>query len=544
MRACERVIREAADSAPLVSNPFMGQTAARGGDSPEMDDRTMKRTPRVLRTVTVAALLLASSTAYAQSISSEEQASRVTRAWALLRRTLETGTFIDQANVVFAIAAIESAAAMSWLEQVARSKSSMRPVAVGQLAKSGRPEFVPLVREALADPDPYVRREAVQYIGRSPDAEGLLRDLLISGDPELAGYAANRARWQEGAAAASLLLDMIAEGHAAARAAAAMELYSALQSGRDSAQVLDELRRRQPEKVLTNTLRDSDPVVRAWGALLLARLGNAAGTRELTSIVMNQDRNFTYRAVAALNFLGVPGYRERLVAALMAADRDTRMGAINGLEAFPAAASSVVFQQVLAGPVTPDVRYAAFRHVAKATTTVDAARLHPALADSDRSMRLLAAQRLLELGPDARSVDVLETMILDSVEQGESPRMMLGLFAEHAEPARARALLRSLLPKSASEMSSNQQDVHFFADVMGVIVYLERLGDREAVPAIAALFGAEQNVNQRVVHALVALARRDAGDTLTAAMDTAPHLNARIHAAAGVIRLYGVQSPN
>jgi hypothetical protein len=337
---------------------------------------------------------------------------------------------------------------------------------------------------------------------------------------------------------------VIADGHPAARAAAARELYAAIQLGRDSTQVLDELRRRRPETLLSTLLRDDDPAVRAWCALLLARLGIAAGTAALTTIVMNQDRNFTYRAAAALNFLGVPGSRERLVAALTATDRDTRSHAIHGMEAFPGTASGAVFQQVLAGPVTSDVRYAAFNHLARTTTTVDAAWLRAALADSDQAIRLLAARRLLELGPDARSLDVLETMILDSVEKGESPGIVVGLFSEHAEPALARALLRTLLPKSAAEINTRQGEVNYLGDVMAVIVYLERLSDRDAVPAIAALLGAEQNVNQRVVHALVSLAGRDAGETLTAAMDTAPHLVARIHAAGGVIRLYGAQSPN
>jgi HEAT repeat protein len=99
-----------------------------------------------------------SSTGRAQSISSEEQSSRVTRAWALLRRAFETGTHIEQVNVMFAVAGIESPEGMSWLEQVARSNSPARAVAVGELARSGRPEVVPLLREALADPDRDVRR--------------------------------------------------------------------------------------------------------------------------------------------------------------------------------------------------------------------------------------------------------------------------------------------------------------------------------------------------------------------------------------------------
>jgi hypothetical protein len=372
----------------------------------------------------------------------------------------------------------------------------------------------------------------------------LLKDFLISGDPELAEYAANRARWQEGAVAASLLLDAIAAGHPAARAAAARELYSAIHLGRDSAQMLDELRHRQAETVLARTLRDNNPEVRAWGALLLARLGDAAGISELTAIVTNQMRYFTYRAAAALNSLGVPGYRERLVAALTATDMVTRSQAVEGLDTFPGSASSAVLQQALTMPVPPDVRYGAFNHLTRTTTTADAARLQLALADSDRSRRLLAARRLLELGPDARSLDVLEGMILDSVDKGESAGIALGLFAEHAEPARARAFLRAPLPKSTAEVSPRQQDVNSVGDVMAIIIYLERLSDRDAVPAIAALLGAEQNVNQRVVHALVFLAGRDAGETLTAAMNTAPHLVTRIYAAAGVVRLYGAQSPN
>src|SRR5688572_5081218 len=144
----------------------------------------MTGSPRARRLAAVSAFLLVASTGHAQSISSEEQSSTVTRAWALLRRTFETGTRIEQANVMFAVAGIESPAAMSWLEQVARSNSPVRRVAVGELARSGRPEFMPLLREALADPDRDVRRAVVEYLARNPDAEVLLKDFLISGDPE------------------------------------------------------------------------------------------------------------------------------------------------------------------------------------------------------------------------------------------------------------------------------------------------------------------------------------------------------------------------
>ena len=76
-------------------------------------------------------------------------------------------------------------------------------------------------------------------------------------------------------------------------------------------------------------------------------------------------------------------------------------------------------------------------------------------------------------------------------------------------------------------------------DVLVAIHTLELVKDREAVPALGALFGSDQTLNLCVARALVAIGEHDAaaGRVLVRAMDN-PHNTARIHAAGGVISLY------
>jgi len=62
--------------------------------------------------------------------------------------------------------------------------------------------------------------------------------------------------------------------------------------------------------------------------------------------------------------------------------------------------------------------------------------------------------------------------------------------------------------------------------------------DFEAIPALAALFGPDWTLNFSVARALVAIGGDRAGHALVTTMDS-PHSTARIHAAGGVISVYG-----
>jgi hypothetical protein len=126
-----------------------------------------------------------------------------------------------------------------------------------------------------------------------------------------------------------------------------------------------------------------------------------------------------------------------------------------------------------------------------------------------------------------------------AVERGTRLRA-LSLLSTNGDPRRTAIVARSLLPKSVQDLSRMRSGHVYDPDHVLIAVHtLAVVQDREAVPALGALFGPDQTLNHRVARALVEIGRVDAasGRTLVRAMDS-PHSTARIHAAAGVINLY------
>ena len=312
-----------------------------------------------------------------------------------------------------------------------------------------------------------------------------------------------------------------------------------LLSGSNATDNLEALRRLRPERILVRALDDSDRPVRVFAALILARLGDAAGAGELVRASESFDPKLgtivsRHFAMAALHGLGRPGYLTLLTAALQNVEPRVRMDAALAMRSFPHPSMRDVWNTVWQG--ISDVRYWAFDSLVASGGTADIGLLRAGLVDRDASIRLKAAEALLAVTSDPDSVNALERL---AAEPGTRLRA-LTLLSTKGNPGRTAILARSLLPKSVEEFSRMQLGV--FYDPENVLAAIHVLGvvqDREAVPALGALFGSDETLNFRVARALVAIGHDEAtgGPTLVRAMDS-PHSTARIHAAGGVISLY------
>ena len=74
--------------------------------------------------------------------------------------------------------------------------------------------------------------------------------------------------------------------------------------------------------------------------------------------------------------------------------------------------------------------------------------LRAGLVDGKAAIRFRAAERLLARGPDWASLDVLEKLVAEP-----ATRNALGILATKGDPRRTAALARSLLPKSADDLT-------------------------------------------------------------------------------------------
>jgi hypothetical protein len=134
-----------------------------------------------------------------------------------------------------------------------------------------------------------------------------------------------------------------------------------------------------------------------------------------------------------------------------------------------------------------------------------------------RRLRRLRPERIL-----ARALD-------DSNTLGRT----LTLLTAKGDPRRTGIVARSLLPKSAEDLSRMRSGHVYDPDKVLVAIHtLQVVQDPEAVPALGALFGSDQTLSLYVARALVAIGHDDAeaGRVLVRAMDSR-HSTARIHAA-------------
>jgi FOG: HEAT repeat len=462
----------------------------------------------------------------------------VARAWALLDRYLDKGSVWEQGVAVIALAGVGTPEAMVRVDRVAQSASPTRATALRSLAWSGRAEYLPAIASAIADPDRSVRIEAIAGLNaiRDPAVLPLLQHALASDDSETVERAGGAAGTL-GALAFPLMLDVLDTGNRHARAHVALALSARLDPSLrpDAAESLDALRRLHPERILRQTLQDSESWASTNAALMLARLGDPAAVPVLRAVAAGSDRNGRYLAMGALNALGVAGYLSALVDLLHSADSDASAGAMRGLQSFPTATVREVLLRAWLEPGPLAVRAPAFAGLTARVTPADERMLRAGLRDPETAIRITAARKLLSLFPsDTESVGALEAVVLTDPVW---PNLLVDEIAT-AAPERGAAILQRLWPESNEAAAKT-----FNGGGLSLIYVAGKLGDRQFIPKLEALLGAEQNVDEFVVNALLALGGPDVAGILVRAMDS-PYSAARIKTAAGVIRLYSGNSPH
>lgn len=493
------------------------------------------------RKASVAALMVFSmSVAHAQDRPDPfDPAVAIPKAWAMLTSGIEARDPLDRLAAVRAFADAGTPRALDVIERIARDKSHpLRGVAVFSLPNRDA-TYLATVADALQDPDLETRRYAIEQLGRirDPGTLPLLQRVILSGDADTIEFAVGSARLL-GPLAFGVLLHSVETAPERSREPV-MRCIENLLSGSQATTNLEALRRLRPEHILVRALNDSNRLVRIFAALILARLGDAAGADELVRTSRASDARLgtissSHVAMAALHALGRPGYLALLTAALRSADRRVRLDAAFAMRSFPHPLMRDAWNATWRG--TSDVRYHGYDGLVAVRGSADVGLLRAGLVDRDPYIRLRAADALLAVTSDPDSVNTLERLVADR----RTRLRALTLLSTRGDPRRTAIVARALLPKSAAGLSRMREGHSYDPEyVLAAIHTLEVVQDREAVAALGVLFGPDHTVNHRVARALVAIGRVDAagGRVLVQAMDS-PHSTARIHAAAGVIHLY------
>jgi HEAT repeat protein len=463
----------------------------------------------------------------------------VPKAWAILTSALEGSDPFDRHAAVMALADAGTPRSLDLIERIARAESHpLRGVAVSSLPGADT-TYLEIVADALQDPDLETRRYAIAQLGRirDPRTLPLLQRVMLIGDADTIEFAVAAARLL-GPSALGVLLHSIEMGPERSREPA-VRCIEWLVSGSEASDNRDALRRLRPERILVRALNDSNGQVRVYAALILARLGDAAGADELVHVSQASDRKLgtitsSHVAMAALHALGRRGYLPLLTAALQSPDRRVRLDAAFAMRSFPHPSMRDAWNAVWRG--TSDVRYQAFDGLVAIRRSTDIGLLRAGLVDRDPYIRLRAGESLLAVISDPDSVRTLERL---AAQRGTRARA-LNLLAQKGDPLRTGIVARSLLPKSTEDLSRMRSGHVYDPEyVLSAIHALEIVQDREAVPALSTLFGPDHTLNHRVARALVAIGRVDAeaGRILVRAME-GPHSTARIHVAGGVINIY------
>jgi HEAT repeat protein len=492
-----------------------------------------------MRKASVAALiaLLMSVTHAQDSPDLLDSVVAVPKAWALLTSAIEASAPPDQNAALRALAGAGTPRARDVIERIARDKSHpLRGVAISSLP-NGDPRYLPLVADALQDPDLEMRRSAIRQLGwiRDPGTLPRLQSVIMSGDADTIEFAVSSARLL-GPLAFGVLLHSVETGGDRSREPA-VRCIEWLLSGSKATDNLEELRRLRPERILVRALDDNNSLVRVLAALILARLDDAAGADELVRASESSDPKLgtiasRHVAMAALHALGRPGYLPLLTAALQNAEPRVRMDAAFAMRSFPHPSMRDVWNAAWRG--TSDIRYQAFDSLVTSGGAADVGLLRAGLVDRDSSIRLRAAEALLAVTSDPASVNTLERL---AAEPGTRLKA-LSLLSTKGDARRTAIVARSLLPKTVEDLSRMHSGPVYDPEYVLVAIHtLQVVQDREAVPALGALFGPDETLSLRVARALVAIGHDDAGRILVRAMDS-PHSTARIHAAGGVISLY------
>jgi HEAT repeat protein len=488
------------------------------------------------------ALVLLGVSAHAQDKPDPfDPAIAVQKAWTILTAALDAANLQEQAAAVSALSAVDLPRALELVERVAQqAEPPLRSVALWYLPTNARNSRA-LISESLKHSDLAVRRRAIDLIARfrAPEMLPLLRDVILSGDPDTLEWAISSAR-RLGPMAFGVLLEGVDQGGQRTREAAirGVEWIVSEDDPSTAADNLDALRRLRPEGVLLEALKDSSSAVRAFAALLLARLRHAAAADELVRMSEASDPKFgtivsRHYAMAGLHVLGRPGYLAVLAKALEHPEQRVRQDAAMAMRSFAHPSMDEIWNATWQGASPDDVRYWAFRGLI-AVRDADGELLRAGLMDRYPGIRLRAAERLLALGSDASAVETLERLAM------EIPTRMLslGLLSTKGDPRRTAAVARSLLPNADDLTRMRSGHAYDPAYWLIVVHTLGVVRDTEAVAALASFFGPDSTLNSYVSRALVAIGGDEAGRVLVRTMDS-PHGAGRIHAAGGVINLYG-----
>jgi HEAT repeat protein len=372
-----------------------------------------------------------------------------------------------------------------------------------------------------------------------PQILPLLHDVIVSGDPDTLEWAVASAR-PLGPMAFGVLLDSVNKGDQRTREAALRVIDWIVVSddpsiAEDTSEALLRLR---PERVLIKALDDSSGAVRAFAAVILARLRNAAGADELIRMSEASDPKFgtivsRHYAMAALHVLGRPGYLAALAKALEDPEQRVRLDAASAMRSFAQPSMEQTWYATWRGSSQDDVRNQAFCGLV-ALRGSDSELLHAGLVDRNPNIRLRAASTLLANGFDPAAVETLEAL----ASEPSSRLWALSVLGTKGDPARTAAVARSLLPDAAALVRMRSGNVYDPEYRCVVVHTLGVVRDFAAVTALAALFGPDWTLNSYVARALVAIGDDAAGRALVRTMDS-PYSTARIHAAGGVISLYG-----
>jgi len=468
----------------------------------------------------------------------------VTKAWAILTSALESSSLPEQGAAARAIITNETPRARNLIDGILQDKSRQIRSSVILMMPSG-PAMLPLIAEALQDRDLEVRRAAIQQLGRisDPRALALLEDVLLKGDAEMVAYAAGSAE-RLGPASFGILLRALDTGADQSRKSVARTLDVLINPWvrPQSSENLEALRRLEPTRILAKVMADRDRDVRSFAALILARLGDRAAGDELIRMVEASDPRFgtvvsRHYAMAALNKLGRPGYLAPLTAALASSDERSRLDAAYAMRSFVHPSMRDALNATWRTSSFSDVRASAFESLL-AISSDDRELLRAGLVDVEPSIRFKAAERLLALGSDPGSVDVLERLV---AEESWGRAVPLTMLSTKGDPGRTAALARSLLPKSAEELAQMRGTFYSYDawHWLSVVSTLETLKDREAVPALGSLleWGADQELSARIVRVLVAVNNEASQRILVRALDS-PRVMVRIAAAGGVLSVY------
>ena len=497
-----------------------------------------------MRRALVAALIVLGVSVHAQDNSDPfDTAVALQRAWAILTSAIEGGARndADRNAAIGALVTVDTPRARDLIERIALDKSHPLRSRMMSSLPTADSTYLPIVAEGVQDPDLQIRRSAIQKLGVIRDSRALpfLQNLIMGGDADTAESAIESARLL-GPMTFGVLLESLETGGERTREAAlrCMELLVSPEFGNVPSDNLEALRRLHPERILTKALGDSNSAVRAFAALILARLGNDAGADELIRMSTAADPKFgtivsRHFAMAALHALGRPAYLPARAAALAQAEQRVRLDAAFAMRSFAHPSMYDSWNSTWRGTAPDDVRYWAF-HGLIAIRGNDRALLRDGLVDREPGIRLRAAERLLALGRDAASLDVLEGL---AAEEPGSRNLALSFLSAKGDPRRTAKVALSLLPKSVEEFARMRAGHVFDPEYRLAAVYtLGKVQAREAVPDLYALLGQDAILDLYVVRALTAIGDDTARRALVLAMGS-PQDSTRIQAAGGVITL-------